>query len=55
MPIRGYAKLCHYNIVPAGWGDITDTRGLVAADQKQEAPGVFTATVRARPGRLSAL
>lgn len=43
--IRGYAKLFHYNIVPAGWGDITDTRGLVASDQKQEADGIFTATI----------
>ena len=35
MPIRGYAKLYHYNIVPAGWGDITDTRGLVPSDHTQ--------------------
>ena len=45
MPIRGYAKLFHYNIVPAGWGDITDTRGLIADGQKQEAPGIFTAVI----------
>lgn len=45
MPIRGYAKLFHYNIVPAGWGDITDTRGLIPPDHKQEAPGIFTATL----------
>ena len=45
MPIRGYAKLFHYNIVPAGWGDITDTRGLIPSDHKQEAPGIFTATL----------
>ena len=45
MPIRGYAKLFHYNIIPAGWGDITDTRGLVPSDQTQEAEGIFTATI----------
>jgi hypothetical protein len=30
MPIRGYASLYHYNIVPVGWGDITDITGQVA-------------------------
>jgi predicted amidohydrolase len=30
MPIRGYAALYHYNIVPVGWGDITDITGQVA-------------------------
>eukprot|EP01050_Picozoa_sp_SAG11_P020225 SAG11_NODE_3373_length_2491_cov_2.115385_1_plen_593_part_10 len=30
MPIRGYAALYHFNIVPVGWGDITDITGQVA-------------------------
>jgi predicted amidohydrolase len=30
MPIRGYAQVYHYNIVPVGWGDITDITGQVA-------------------------
>ena len=44
MPIRAYAKLFHYNIVPAGWGDITDVTGRVAEGQQQEPPGsgIFT-------------
>ena len=32
MPIRGYAQVYHYNIVPVGWGDITDITGQVAQD-----------------------
>jgi hypothetical protein len=45
MPMRGFAKLYHFNVVPAGWGDITDTTGQVAKGQSQEAPGIFTATL----------
>ena len=47
MPIRGYAKLFHYNVVPAGWGDITDSAGQVAQGHAQEPPGsgIFTATL----------
>eukprot|EP01052_Picozoa_sp_SAG31_P011575 SAG31_NODE_658_length_13104_cov_4.409919_6_plen_443_part_00 len=30
MPLRAYAQLYHYAIVPVGWGDITDNAGQVA-------------------------
>eukprot|EP01050_Picozoa_sp_SAG11_P038106 SAG11_NODE_15381_length_580_cov_0.777547_1_plen_101_part_01 len=45
MPIRAYAKLYHYAIVPAGWGDITDQHGRVAPGLAQESTGIFTATL----------
>ena len=46
LPIRSYAKLYHYPIVPAGFGDITlGTSVVVAPSAKQEVPGVFTATL----------
>merc|ERR1712232_1520725 len=45
LPIRGYAALYHYSIVPAGWGDITGPDGQVVPDLKQEAPNLFTATL----------
>ena len=43
MPIRAYAKLYHFAIVPAGWGDITDQHGNIATGLAQESPGIFTA------------
>ena len=45
MPIRAYAKLYHYAIVPTGWGDITDSSGRIAAGLSQEATGIFTASL----------
>jgi hypothetical protein len=45
MPLRAYAKLYHYAIVPAGWGDITDITGEIAQGTVQEAAGIFTATL----------
>eukprot|EP00038_Savillea_parva_P010239 m.188847 g.188847 ORF g.188847 m.188847 type:complete len:424 (-) comp17565_c0_seq1:100-1371(-) len=45
LPLRAYAALHHYAIVPAGWGDITDVTGQVAADLAQPTPDVFVATL----------
>ena len=36
MPIRAYAKLYHFAIVPAGWGDITDITGNIAEGLVQD-------------------
>jgi len=45
MPIRGYAALYHYYIVPAGWGDITGPDGQVVPGLKQEVPYLWTAVL----------
>ena len=45
MPLRAYAALYHFAIVPAGWGDITDQTGRVAADLSQPSADVFVATL----------
>jgi hypothetical protein len=45
MPLRAYAALHHFAIVPSGWGDITDQTGRVAADLAQPSPDVFVATL----------